>query len=602
MRQSLALRAGRVPAPPVLARTGLLGLLVLLLAAACAAGCQGGSDPITGDQDESAAQSRAPLSSPTGPPDRVLAIGLRSHPVGLDPLGDLDAWGLRIAEDLLFNGLVRRTSTGAPWVEYDLADRCELDSERATRRITCHVPRGRTFHDGSELEMEDVVYSLRFWLDPRRSALRAHYGLDALRSVEIVDGPVGVGGVKDPGRWVRLEFDRRDPLALEKLAEVKIVPRKLHRGRHDRFAREPIGTGAWRFVSWNDDRLVLERVGASSQDEPGVLHRLVFREFSDGAAGLTALRRGDLQLLAELAPGYLPRELGKPGMAARFQGWLTTPPAYDLLLFNARGERGVPGNLRRALRSAIPRAAISRAHYGAPGWPTDAPVDRWAPRELDMDVLVDVDEDFPEGSGLVPWESYADDASGAADAADLLDRLGWKMDKGTRRRGEFSLRMTLTWDGERGLATDLAQSIDAAWKQLGITTPQAIASWSYLTGLMRKGEFEVALTHLATRSQADLFPYFHSRGVQNLSGISDAALDEALMAFREADTPQARLEAQERVASRIAALAAVAVVRAPAQVVLASRRVRGVQWVDDLPRLDRLELAPRGAAGVWERR
>jgi ABC-type oligopeptide transport system substrate-binding subunit len=348
--------------------------------------------------------------------------------------------------------------------------------------------------------------------------------------------------------------------------------------------------------------LVLERVSQSTEDDAGVLHRLVFRQFSDGALGLTALRRGDLQLLGELAPSYLPQELGKPGMAARFQGWMTSPSAYDLLLFNARGERGVPGNLRRALRAAIPRAAIERAHYGSPGWPSDAPVDSWSPRELDMDALVDVGDEFPEVSGLVPWRSFAEDAGGAAEAADLLDRLGWKMEKGLRRRGEFSLRMTLTWDGERGVATDLAQSVGAAWKQLGITTPQAVASWSYLTGLMRKGEFEVALTHLATHSQADLYPYFHSRGTQNLSGISDAALDEALIDFRSATGAQERLEAQARISARIAGLAAVAMLRAPAQVVLASRRVRGVQWVDDLPRLDRLTLAPRGATGVWERR
>jgi ABC-type transport system substrate-binding protein len=571
------------------------GVVSALALGACG-GDEGAEPPIE------TAQSRALPPVPAGPPDRSLAIGLRRLPVGLDPLGDLDAWGLRIVEDLLFSGLVRRIGTGAPWVEYDLADRCERDSETATRRITCHIPRGRSFHDGTELEMEDVLYSLRFWLDPRRTALRAHHGLDALRSVEIVDGPVAVTGAKDPGRWIRLEFDRRDPLAMEKLAEIKVVPRKLHRGRDDRFAREPVGSGEWRFVSWGDDRLVVERVNQSEQDGEGVLHRLVFREFADGAQALTALRRGDLQILGELAPSYLPEELGKPGMAARFQGWMTTPPSYDLLLFNARGERGVAGNVRRALRAGVPRAAIARAHYGSPGWSTEAPVDRWAPVELDMDRLVDVGSEPLAEAGLVPWRDFAEDAEGAVDAAELFERLGWRMERGLRRRGDFSLRITLTWDGERGLATDLAQSVQAGWKQLGVSTPQAVASWGYLSGLMRKGEFEVALTHLSTHSQADLYPYFHSRGSQNLGGISDAALDEALVAFRNATTPQQRLEAQEQVAARLESLAALSVLRAPARVMLASRRVRGLVWTDDLPRLDELQLAPRGAAGVWERR
>ena len=109
---------------------------------------------------------------------------------------------------------------------------------------------------------------------------------------------------------------------------------------------------------------------------------------------------------------------------------------------------------------------------------------------------------------------------------------------------------------------------------------------------MRKGEFDVALARLAEHSDADLYPYFHSRGDLNLTGVSDVTLDGALEAYRAATTPAERGAARRAIAERLGQLRVVAVVRAPAHVMLASQRVQGLEFTDDLPRLRQLRLRP----------
>ncbi len=148
------------------------------------------------------------------------------------------------------------------------------------------------------------------------------------------------------------------------------------------------------------------------------------------------------------------------------------------------------------------------------------------------------------------------------------------------------------WNGASGDGQTIANGIRDAWREIGIVVPYATASFAYLLSLMRKGEFDVALARLAERSQSDLYPYFHSRGDLNLTGVTDIALDEALEAYRDAQTPAQRTAAQVAVAERLEQLRVVSVVRAPTQVMLVSRRVQGLSWRDDLPVLGALRLAP----------
>ncbi len=530
-----------------------------------------------------------------------LIIGVRTLPEGLDPLDELDPWGQRIAEDLVFEGLVRRVDSGAPWAEPELADRCDVDDLAAPRRVYCHVPTGLHFHDGSPINVDDVVYSLEYWLDPRRSWIRERHGLGRMKGVEVVDGVPGQHVGDDEGRWVRINFDGPQPLALEHLAAIKIVPKAQHRGRTAAFRQAPVGSGPMRVASMSGDRLVLERVPGWSRGERAgaAAERIVLREIADAAQALTLLRRGEIHVLPRLAPQHVPVELGKPGMAARFRGFVRSPPIYDLLLYNLESGLSSNDTLREGLPAAVPRSTIERVVYKAPSLPIESPVDLSEPEEIDLGALVDVAADEPASGGLVAFRDPQRDVVGSERAARIFDQLGWKLERGIRQKPAGHLRIVLMWDGEPGQGSLVAQELRTAWHDLGVQVPFATASWAYLMTLIRKGAFDVALVRLSTRSDADLYPWFHSRGELNFAGVSDRDLDEALNAFRSADSPDARHAAQLAVSDRLAVLRVATVLRAPAPVMLVSRRVQGLAFEDDLPRLDRLSLAPPGD-DPWE--
>jgi ABC-type transport system substrate-binding protein len=553
------------------------------LIVACGAGEPAPGTPVAGDPAPAPAEPTSP--APAGATGDGVVVALRRLPTTLDPAGDLDPWGQRVVDDLLFEGLTRRLPE-PPWSAPALAERCLVVADG--RELACRVRPGAAFHDGAAVTVDDVLYSFQLWLGNRGVTLRQRYGLDDLRSAE-AGPPAGQTGEG----WVRIGWARADPLALERLAAVKIVPRARH-AVPARFQREPVGTGPMRLAVQAEDRLVFVRDPAA----PAGPDRLELRAHPDGAAALTALRRGEVHLLAEVAPAHVPRELGKPGMAARFSAFLLSPPRYDLILYNLREGPQAGPRLRGALAQAVPRGALAAEVQGVPGLAAAAPVDLYAPSPVD---LVALGEERPAEAGLERWLGPPDaaaDAAGLAAADLVLTELGWVLERGQRRRGTTALRLPLTWDGSPGLASATARVVRGAWKQLGVAAPSVTAGWAYVLSLLRAGKFSVALVRLAGTSDMDLSPWFHSRGAHNLGGVADAELDAALDAYRRAATRAERDAAKQAVAARLAAVQPVTVLYAPLQVMLVSRAVTGLEFVDDLPRLDRLGLGAAPGPGL----
>lgn len=511
------------------------------------------------------------ISPDEGPGDTVV-IALRRLPTTFDPLAELDPWGQRVVDDLLMEGLVRRTDRAAPWAEPALAERCDAAPGGV---VICWLREGATFHDGAPVTPDDVSFSVGLWLGPRGQAARQRHGLDNLRAVQV------------SGREVQISFEPPEPLALEKLATVKIVPRARYTA--GKFASQPIGSGPFRLVPPEEGEGAL--VFEASARAPGLARRLVLRAIEDGAAALTALRRGEIDLLAEVSAVHVPKELEKPAMASRFTAYVVAPPRYDLLLFNLREGLQAGPRMRQALELAIPRAELARQVYGVAGLELTAPVDLHAPQRLDLAAL-----DAPAAAeALDPWTRAggpARDEAARAQAALILTELGWIHERGVRRRATATLRLPLTWDGSSGTATGVARVLRAGWKEVGVLAPSVTASWPYvLANLLRPAKFNVALARLGGGSDLDLYPWFHSKGAHNVTGISDAILDAALTAYRSAETREARDAAKRAIAERMAVVRPVVVLHAPVALTLSSRAVTDLEFVDDLPRLDRLGIA-----------
>jgi len=535
----------------------------------------------------------AALAGASGPTETVV-IAVRTLPEGLDPLAELDPWGTRAAEDLLFEGLVRRWPEGYPWVEPALADRCETG--QGGREVLCHLRPDRRFHDGELVKVEDVLYSLGAWVGAKGAQRRAAHGLGALQEVAAVDGP---SGARDPGRWIRLGFDAADPLVLERIAAMKIVPRARHSGKATAFSREPIGSGPMRLSSADEQRMIFERSEDAAPERTGA-RRIVLLAAPDGAQALTLLRRGEVHVVADVSPVHVPRELGKPGMAARFHGHVLSPPRYDLLVFNLRGGAQSGPRLREALVKAIPWARLAEI-YGRPSLRGGAPVDEHAPTPIDLAAIT---AGRASEAGLELWlrapEPAADEA-GRAQAAAILDALGWTLERGLRRRSTGNLRLALSWEGSGGLASDLVAAMKGGWRELGVQVPSVTASWSYLQRPLAAGEFDLAILRYADHSDTDLYELFHSRGRLNYAGVVDPTLNAAIEGYREARTPAERGAAKAAMAGRLRELQPVTVLHAPLAIMLMSRRITGLEFVDDLPRLDRLGLGGEASEGLLER-
>ncbi len=524
----------------------------------------------------------------------TVVIAVPTLPESLDPFASLDPWGQRIVEDVVFEGLMARTDQGAPWAQPALADHCVRKLLPKSEVVLCHLRRDATFHDETPVTTEDVLFSFGRYLGPRYVAEREREGLAGLRNVELAKAPLADDEteVDDPGNWIQIEFDRPNPLVFERLAAVKIVPRVVYLDRSHDFDKQPVGTGLMRVALFAEDRIVLERVAPPGRPG-GPAPKVVIRAISDGARALTLLRRGEVHVLAQVSPAHIPDELGRPGMAARFRGFLVSPPEYDLVLYNLREGAQSRQPIRDALDAVLPRAKLADV-YGGQVLALSAPVDLHPPTEIDLEKLA---EDTQSGAGLELWRAAAkldDDLPHRLEQAGAqLDARGWELERGFRRKPGGSLRLGLMWETSTGLASETAKIVRGAWADLGVRVPNVTAGWAYLMLLMRQGKFDLALARYGEGD--DLWPMFHSRGRLNLTGVNDPVLDQALDNYREATTPAQRMTAKQAVAERLSQLKPVSVLRAPLAVTLVSRQIRGLVFSADRPRLDRLWLTASGS-------
>ena len=186
-----------------LSRRGAIGiLLVLLLALAWPGIAVSGNEPAGGQA----------VCSPA--PD-VLRMAQR-RPITLDPATARSSSSIFFIE-LLFSGLVRGTPDGS--IEGDLAEAWEVSDDR--RVYTFGLRPGTAFSDGTAIDADAVVYSIRRALSPDVGSGTAQTYLgDIIGAKDFRAGlRADLPGLRAlDGRTVQIELERPRPSFLQKLS------------------------------------------------------------------------------------------------------------------------------------------------------------------------------------------------------------------------------------------------------------------------------------------------------------------------------------------------------------------------------------------------
>ncbi len=216
---------------------------------------------------------------------------IESNPANLDPRYAVDGPSQRIGA-LLFSGLVKRDDQMN--VHGDLAESWETPDALT---YVFHLRKGVKFHDGREVTSKDVKATIEFMMNaanrsPKRGAFRM------IGSIEAPDAYTVIFHLKEPAASFLWNLER---------SAVGIAPADAGSD----FARHPIGSGPFRFVSQTqDDAVVLQRNGEheSAGDEQRVAsERVTFRIVPDAIVRALELKKGSADVeISSLSPDMIP--------------------------------------------------------------------------------------------------------------------------------------------------------------------------------------------------------------------------------------------------------------------------------------------------------
>lgn len=249
-----------------------------------------------------------------------------------------------------------------------LADSWRWSSDSSS--IAFHInPRAR-WHDGQPVRASDVRFTFRLLTD---SALGSPVAatLGGIDSVTVRDSLTAVVwyGKRTPEQFFDFVYN------------VAVLPEHLLRGipakslASSNFSRHPVGSGRFRFRSWNAGSRIEIVSDTSNYRGRALLDRVVWLVSPDMQAASTRLLAGEADFLEVVRGPTVDQVVASP----RLQ--LVTSPSldYGYMGFNVRRAPFNDRDVRRALSMAVDRAALVRNVFDTLGVPGLGPVTRALP-------------------------------------------------------------------------------------------------------------------------------------------------------------------------------------------------------------------------------
>ncbi len=407
-------------------------------------------------------------------PAGTLVVGLVAEPVNLDPaqVTDLNSSrvGRRIVETLVT--FPEESTQVVP----GLAESWTVSKDGL--RYTFKLRQGVRFHDGTPFDAEAVKFSIERQFNPEHPGHKlgkypfAGYFFGNLKAVEVVDPATVEFVLKEP----RASF----VTVMTSPAASIVSPTAVRKFGQD-YVVQPVGTGPFKFASWErGQRVVLEKNPAYWRF-PVKLDRVVYRPIVEDQARLTELLTGALDLIVGTPPDYVAQLETNPKVTL-----LRQVGAHVWYLgINNQKKPFDDKRVRQALNFAVNKEAIVRDVLKGTGTLSAGPV---LPKTWGAD------------GGLKPYPYDPERAK------KLLAEAGFP--------NGFSTTLWVPESGS-GMQSPVAMStvVQSNLKAVGVTVTLQTMEWgAYLAKLRTKEQELFALSWMAGNEDPDMvmYPLLHS--------------------------------------------------------------------------------------------
>ncbi|WP_347267372.1 ABC transporter substrate-binding protein [Paracoccus sp. (in: a-proteobacteria)] len=295
-----------------------------------------------------AAALAALLATPALAAQDRITLAMVLEPPNLDPTGGAAAAIDEVVYANVFEGLTRIGPDGS--VQPGLAESWQaLDGGRT---YVFHLRQGVKFHDGSDFDARDVIFSLDRARAP--DSTNAQKGLfEGIATVEAPDPLTVRIALKSPDGGFPFKMAWGDAVMVDQ-ASIKGI------------ATHPVGTGPFRFGEWKQgDHITLDAFDGYWGPKPQI-RTATFRFIADPSAAFAAMMAGDIDAF----PIYpAPETLEQLRADPRFQVLVGTTEGETILAMNHANPALADRRVREAIAHAIDRQEIidgAMFGYGTP--------------------------------------------------------------------------------------------------------------------------------------------------------------------------------------------------------------------------------------------
>ncbi|MEQ8788554.1 MAG: ABC transporter substrate-binding protein [Pirellulaceae bacterium] len=322
---------------------------------------------------------------------QTLIYGRGSDADRLDPVSTDNGESIKVIVNV-FEPLVTYAEETTELVP-GLAERWEQSDDGLT--WTFHLRPDVKFHDGTPMNAEAVVFSFERMLQEDHPHVyttarpyRPNYTM--IERVEAVDDDTVQFTLKEPSAVF---------LANMAMFPASIVSPTAVKKLKESFTKQPVGTGPFRFKSWQKDQQLVLEANEDYWGEPAEVQRAVFVPVSDDETRRRQIALGEIHIADNLPPTVLDAVAKEPGIVTQHQpglnvGYLTMQTTKPPL--NNR-------KVRQAISKAIDKKTLVQQYYSGYARPAVnmMPYSMWGHHNALYDELVDTQYDPIEAKTLL---------------------------------------------------------------------------------------------------------------------------------------------------------------------------------------------------------